>query len=177
MSELAAKPPRVTADPNDVARARLLAQIEAKEQELEADRERTSRLVSDRVRAVSAGVLAMAWGFIIEPDFLPARQMVGPVVLAFLTLLIDFLQYFVGYLDSSGRRRRLIELRKQVAAGGKPTDVGSSAWPHRLRGLRLACFFGKIVTFVAALAWLITVMTLRLLEDQQDDAASALALF
>jgi hypothetical protein len=176
LKEVTATPPESSENLQSDAQASLLKRIESKEKELEADRERTSGLVSDRVRAVAAGVLALAWGFIIEPDFLPARQMVGPVALAFLTLLLDFLQYLIGYVDSSLRRRRLKQLRREMMIEDRNTAAaGSGTWPRRLRALRTTCFYGKIVTVMGALTWLITAMAAHVFSLEEDDASALLS--
>jgi hypothetical protein len=71
----------------------------------------SSSQVSSLVRATAAGVLAIAWGFLITPAVRspspPLLVVLGVMVLIVLGMLADWAQYLFAHLDSRVRERAM----------------------------------------------------------------------
>jgi hypothetical protein len=70
-----------------------------------------SAQVSSLVRATAAGVLAVAWGFLVTPAARfpgpPPIVVLGVITLIILGMLADWAQYLFAHLDSRARERAM----------------------------------------------------------------------
>ena len=113
----------------------------AREFDPAGERERRAKLrrseISDRVRILSAGILAVVWGLFVGesrgPNVLIARaQLLWATGLGILALLLDYSESFLGYTDAKVR------------------------WGNWLRyGVNIMFYAKQIATFAAAIALLV----------------------
>jgi hypothetical protein len=64
-----------------------------------------SSQLSERSRTICFGVLALSWGIYIAPSgeslsAISFNQLIPIVLISLITLLLDFLQYFIGFLNA-----------------------------------------------------------------------------
>lgn len=107
--------------------------------------------LSVQVRWVAVGILAFAWGLIISPPkelTLSPKLLLWAGLLAVLALLVDLLQYVVGYIYTM-RILRKVE-------GGATENYNRR---HPLYRLRHYCFVGKqVIAFAAGAVLVIAVL-------------------
>jgi hypothetical protein len=120
-----------------------------------------SKQISVQVRTVALSLLALSWGLLVgtAPTRLQlnASLHVGLVrvgLFAIGVLLLDFLQYLVGYCDS------LIVLRKAEAQNLQDVSYDRKAILYRLREW---LFYTKIVAVLAVAAYLFSLLLPRVL--------------
>lgn len=108
--------------------------------------------ISTQVRAISVGVLAVAWLSLSGSDDIKAfslgdtRWLIAIGGLCVGALCLDLLQYISGYWN--------LELRR--------LKWGVGSWVVRwLRTARFACFYGKQICAVLAAVWLVSLITIR----------------
>jgi len=113
--------------------------------------------LSNQVRLVATGVLALCWGLIITPPAtlgLSARALLVVSLLALATMVLDLLQYVVGYINTLGVHRRAL----------RDADVAFDRSAPLYR-LRMGLFWGKQilagVAFLALLAVLLPSLLTR----------------
>lgn len=119
--------------------------------------------ISDKVWAVSVGVLATCLTFIVESTkadgvpFLDPAQVAIPAGIALLALAADLTQY------AAANRQCLVLLRKMEAEGLQEArfEKGFLMW---LRGAAYRAKFWLCVTSVAWIVWLTARRVLELLE-------------
>lgn len=107
--------------------------------------------ISTQVRAVGLGLLAISWGLLIgEPEIAGAisaglkANLLVVGTLSLLALLVDFLQYLFGYLNT--------HILIQQAEATRLTDV---KWDKRsfLYKTRNVCFWLKQAVLLLASVW------------------------
>ena len=105
-----------------------------------------ARWLSDRlsvqVRWVAVGVLAFVWGLLISPPrelALSPRLLLWAGLLAIAALLVDLLQYVVGYVYTMTILRRI-----------ERGDAASYNRRHLLYRLRHYCFVAKQIVALGA---------------------------
>lgn len=108
--------------------------------------------ISTQVRAISVGVLAVAWLSLSGSDDIKAfslgdtRWLIAIGGLCVGALCLDLLQYISGYWN--------LELRR--------LKWGLRSWAaRRLRNARFACFYGKQICAVLAAVWLVSLIAIR----------------
>jgi len=112
-----------------------------------------SEVLSTRVRTLAAGVLALAWVFVLgnaikdeHAGFIADRDLVAPIVLALLSLLADLSQYWCGLV---GTRRHLQRMEKSDLTSA---DYNYGSMAYRLRTI---FFYLKLSFMLASVAWLL----------------------
>ena len=112
-----------------------------------------SEVLSTRVRTLATGVLALAWVFVLgnaikdeHAGFIADRDLVAPIVLAFLSLLADLSQYWCGLV---GTRRHLQRMEKSDLTSA---DYDYDSVAYRLRTI---FFYLKLSFMLASVAWLL----------------------
>ena len=111
-------------------------------------------VLSDRTRWLAGWVLALSWLVIIQsgdaPGFLEPHDIIQPAALALLALLIDFSQYFFGYVLNYRVLHSFSDDTESV-----PYDPGSL-----LYRLRLFAFYAKLAMALVATCWLLVVLAI-----------------
>jgi hypothetical protein len=77
--------------------------------------------LSAQVRLIALGMLAVSWGLLVSPPQgvnVSARGLLVVAILALLTMIVDMLQYVVGYANTRRHHRRLI--RENIEEGYDP---------------------------------------------------------
>lgn len=108
--------------------------------------------LSERVRVISAGVIAIWWATLIGdkvPPGVDAKALLGPVIAAAISLLIDVLQYLIGYYHN---RYALHFLEK---SGDTDFKYNSKALIYKSREFLFAL---KLATTIVATMWLISIL-------------------
>jgi len=119
-----------------------------------------SSQISTQVRAISVGVLAVAWLSLSGSDDIKAfslgdtRWLIAIGGLCVGALCLDLLQYIAGYWN--------LELRR-LKRGPDSRVVRS------LRTARFACFYGKQICAVLAAVWLISLITIRVSASKKEE--------
>ena len=129
--------------------------------ELHEDLNWLSERISNRNWTISIGVMAFCITFIVESagsqqaPFLDPKQVVGPIVLALLSLVFDIMQYIAAYSLSHG-----------LLTAMESTDVDKLGYDRKAPAyrVRVAAFRVKVALSLAAAAWLIFVVGQRALE-------------
>jgi hypothetical protein len=116
-----------------------------------------SAQLSERTRSVAGGIIAIWWALLVGSRTDDATSqlkalLIGPVALAAVTFMIDFVQFSAGYY-LTWHRFRLAE-----KSGSDEINFDASDWRYRLR---LRCFQVKQITVGIALVWLIIVLVTR----------------
>ena len=115
-----------------------------------------TEVLSTRARTLAAGVLALAWVFLLgnaindeHAGFIANRALVAPIVLALLSLLADLSQYWCGLLAT---RRHLQYMEK--------SDLTSAEYNYRDMAYRLRTvfFYLKLFFMLASVAWLLSLL-------------------
>ena len=130
-------------------------------QELGEELNHLSGVLSERIRVLAGGVLAFCWAFVIEgapgvkDAFLPPGYYLPPMILAFLGMVADFLQYWFGYRLNIVLLRRLeAEERDEVAYDRR----------HIYYRLREKMFGTKIALISLDVLLLLLVVSIRLFQ-------------
>ena len=107
--------------------------------------------ISTQVRTMLIGLLAITWGLLIgKPEIsqpLPLwlkKNLLAIGILAVFTMLIDFLQYFFGFLVVNGLRKSM-EKKKQTEA-----EYHYDTITYKLRDI---CFWFKLILVVIVCIW------------------------
>jgi hypothetical protein len=114
-----------------------------------------SDLMSNRVRTIAGGVLAIAWALLIEGSgadedaLVPARDLAGPIATAIATLIADLAQYGFGLVLNLGMYRSM--QRENVPE--MPYDRR-----HLLYRLRQWMFPTKLALCAVASVWLVVLL-------------------
>ena len=113
-----------------------------------------SDLISTRVRAISGGVLAIAWALLIEgagseAPLVAATSLTVPIATAIGTLVADIAQYGFGLLLNL----RMFDQMRRQELESIPYDSGAP-----LYRLRQAMFPLKLALCALATGWLIAVL-------------------
>ena len=117
-----------------------------------------SNRISERVWTISVGVLAFCLTFIVESisatgePFLKPVQVIGPMILALISLICDLVQYMAAYTLS----RQLLSILEAKNLNSGKYDPGSSAFK-----IREFSFRAKTSLCVLAAAWLIWAASIR----------------
>lgn len=125
----------------------------ASEADILARKKDMSDKISTQVRTLGVGVLALTWGIMVS-DSTIAKEMTSRLrvpflvigTLAVLVILLDFLQYVVGYEVA---RRLLRDMEARKATEGE-YDYG--AWSYRLQSV---LFYGKQLILLVATFYLL----------------------
>jgi len=117
-----------------------------------------SGALSDRIRSIAFGVLALCWGLLastttVRTGFdLGLSDLLMPMLLSLLALVADFGQYLAGYVLNS---RLLQELETRNL-----TEI-NYVKSHPLYRLRLVSFYAKLTSGTAGAIWLIVIFTIK----------------
>ena len=110
-------------------------------------------LLSNRARTLAAGVIAFCWLFILQnvtkedtTELFETDLLLIPVALSILSLLVDAVQYWIGYLQT---RMRLNELEK---SGNEEIVFNHNSMVFRLR---ILAFYSKQLLVLVAVLWLL----------------------
>jgi hypothetical protein len=108
--------------------------------------------ISTQVRTISVSLIAFVWILLIGGDNAPfkfslfeRRQLLIIVFLALIAMLLDFLQYFFGYLYTNSLRKDLEESEKEKG------EYDYCSWKYRLR---IDMFWSKQIILMVAAVWL-----------------------
>lgn len=106
-----------------------MASVELTEKDVLENVRWLSDRISTQVRVVAAGILALAWGLIVQPQpvlWIDRRQLLVTAMLALLVFVVDLAQYVAGYMNAQRYLRRL-------ERGEKVAGYNTKDWGHRLR--------------------------------------------
>lgn len=123
---------------------------------VKADLTGTSTQISSQVRSLVLGVLAFVWLFLSGGKDIPAsmvaampkEQLVAVAMLAIIALVVDLLQYVLGFVYSKA------VLNSAEASGSSPA-FDTSALLYRARTF---AFWSKQAAAVAAVGWLLLLL-------------------
>jgi hypothetical protein len=108
--------------------------------------------LSERSRAIAAGVIAIWWAALMgdkTPNGLVANALIGPVIAAATSIALDVLQYVVGYTLS---RYVLDRIEREKLSEFK---LNKNGFLFKLREL---LFLAKQFAAMAAIIWLIIIL-------------------
>ncbi|WP_431286943.1 hypothetical protein [Roseateles chitinivorans] len=122
-----------------------------------ADLTATSNQISSQVRTIVLGVLAFVWLFLSGAKDIPAEivcampksQLIVVAILCILSLLADWIQYFLGY------RCSLKVLKEFDPARPVSAEYDTSTLIYRARGWS---FWAKQAFAAAAVAWMLILL-------------------
>ena len=121
----------------------------AKKADLIKDLDYLSEKVSERTRVMALAIIAIWWGALVGKEtmngFSP-NVMTGPLCLAALSILSDFMQYSMIYLAN---RRLLHNLEREKL---DEFSYDTKSIPYKLRNL---LFYLKQIFMAVGLAWFI----------------------
>jgi hypothetical protein len=112
--------------------------------------------ISTQVRTVALGLLAMSWGLLIgrsdvaikiAGDMKKSLMFIGGI--AFLTMFLDFLQYFFGYLYTSSLLKQM-EREKREETRFSYSDCRYV--------FRTYLFWGKQIFLIIGVLWFVIVL-------------------
>jgi hypothetical protein len=129
----------------------------AKKADLIAELQFLSDKLSERSRVISAGVIAVWWATIVgekAPSGLDPKILLGPVICAAISILLDVVQYVVAYLQNSFALSHLERSKASEFQFDKSNPLFKA---------RNALFVAKQVAVVLAVCWLIYILSRRFL--------------
>ena len=110
--------------------------------------------ISEQVRAVCLGILAVTWGLLVGDSGIAkaiSNQLKGSLlaigVAAIMVMVLDFLQYVAGYFDT------LLIFNDAQARNATEASWDSGSFLYRMRQF---CFYFKqvmLLVVVAAMLW------------------------
>jgi len=110
--------------------------------------------ISTQVRTISVSLLIITWGLIIgKPEISSPlseglkKHLLIVGIIALITMLVDFLQYFLGYVNTDGLRK-IMELEGKLEA-----DYDYNAITYKLRCF---LFWFKQITLLIACIWFLS---------------------
>lgn len=128
--------------------------------EISAELEFLSDRISSQVRSLGFGMIALVWALLtgLKDTSLvigagQRRELLGIALLAVLAMVIDFLQYLLGYRDTI-RILRGAEKNKQKEAAYDATSA--------LYRARSTCFWLKQVVVLLGVSWTICFLVRQL---------------
>lgn len=126
------------------------------EQDVYKELDFLSDLISNRVRTISVGILAICWVFILQnisrqegTSSVPVSALLVPTSLAILALIADFAQYLFGYFNINSARR------KMEKNGLKEVKYDYHSLTYRMR---IKMFYTKVVLMIGAAVWLLAIL-------------------
>jgi hypothetical protein len=108
--------------------------------------------LSERSRVVAGGVIAIWWATLVgdkAPQGLSVKAFLGPAICAACSLLLDVMQYAIGYLQNSLALNHLERKRGNEFKFNKDSPFFKA---------RNGLFIAKQVAAVSAVCWLIYIL-------------------
>jgi len=113
--------------------------------------------ISTQVRTISVSLLVITWGLIIgKPEIsLPfseelKKHLLVVGIIALIAMLGDFLQYFFGYVNTNGLRKKM-ELEEKTE-----TDYDYNVLTYKLRSFFF--WFKQIMIIIACICFLVAII-------------------
>jgi hypothetical protein len=119
---------------------------------LREDLDYLTTTITERVRVIDGGIIAVWWGSLIGKDAITGilpHSLLAPTCIAAVSLLFDFLQYVFPYISSRGL---LYKLEREHATQFQ-YDINNPVYK-----LRAFFFHSKYILMVVALIWLIVAL-------------------
>lgn len=126
--------------------------------------------LSAQVRTTALGALALSWGLLVG-ESQTAKAVASDLrwhllavgSLAVLTLFLDFLQYFAGYLNARHAFKSVVV----DASGREVGQYDDTTWSYRLRRF---FFYAKMIVLTIGVGWLLSALCLWLILNYTSSA-------